>query len=252
MLKKDNDMDLDKYIKMENEKIPSQMKEILSKKGGITKTEFADKNHIITNQSLHTEAGYDLMEDGSYLVSMYIPMPNVTKEMVEWWFWWHASDSKRYKAWYPKEHIAISYHPKNKEYFKSKTVPEFQQNTQYPVERVGKLIAPLSIDFVSPESFGFDKDLMMKHGVDTIVCGHVGAFKSLIDNTEMAHIFVKSKEGLLLVSRFWLGKNVKSKFLKKLLLTEEQAKGMAEHCFIEYHNFASKIPLMYAEWINSL
>lgn len=242
-------MDLEKYIQMENGKIPCDMAEILSKKGGITKTEFCDKNHILKCKNIQSECGYDIMEDGSYLVSMSIPMPHVTKEMVEWWFWWHASDSERYRAWYPKEHIAISYNKKDKDYFQSKTVPPFKANTQYPVERVGKLVAPLSIDFVSPSEFGFSREMMNENDVEHIVCGHVGAFKGLIPNTEMAHIYFKSDDGIVSVSRFWLGKNVKNKFLKKLLLTEKQAKGMAEHCYIEYNNFVRKIPEMYSEWL---
>lgn len=242
-------MDLDRYIKMENTKIPRAVVERLSKKGGITKTAFCDKNDILKDTNVQHECGYDVMPDGSYLVSVNIPMPNITKEMVEWWFWWHASDSKRYQAWYPKEHIAISYETKDTAYFQSKTVPKFQSNTQYPVERVGNLIAPLSIDFVSPVEFGFSEELMKVYGVEHVVCGHVGAFKGLIPNTEMAHIYVKTDDGLMSVSRFWLGKNVKSKLLKKLLVTEKQAKGMAEHCYVEYHNFVRKIPLMYNEWL---
>ncbi len=38
--------------------------------------------------------------------------------------------------------------------------------------------------------------------------------------------------------------------LKKLLVTEKLAKGMAEHCAIEYSNFAERIPQMYLEWLN--
>ncbi len=243
-------MNLDKYIKMENEKIPPEMKDILAKKGGITKTKFENKNEVLTNPKLQMECGYDLMEDGSYLVSMNISMPNVTKEMIEWWFWWHASDSKRYKAWYPKEHIAISYNKKDKEYFESETVPPFKEVTHYPVERVGKLSLPLSIKFVSPENFGFSSELIAN--AEHIVCGHVGAFKDLVPNTEMTHIYFKTDDGLMSVSRFWLGKRVKNKLIRKIFVTEKQAKGMAEHCYIEYQNFVKKIPLMYDEWIKEV
>ncbi|MFI3116182.1 MAG: hypothetical protein R3Y12_08605 [Clostridia bacterium] len=243
-------MNLDKYIQMENTQIPETVRKILSKKGGITKTEFSDKNNVLKYVNLQNKCGYDKMADGSYLVSMNVPMPNVTKEMVKWWFWWHTSDSERYKAWYPKEHIANSYAKKDKEYFQSTTVPKFQPNTQYPVERVGSLIAPLSIDFVSPTDFGFLEDTIKKSNVECIVCGHVGAFKGLIPNTEMAHILVTTDDGPVSVSRFWLGKSVKNKFIRKMFLTEKQARGMAEHCYVEYNNFAIKIPQMYNEWLN--
>ncbi|MFI3211065.1 MAG: hypothetical protein R3Y64_08500 [Peptostreptococcaceae bacterium] len=245
-------MNLEQFINMENEKIPKEIINNLESIGNITKLKYEDKNNILGDKNQYFECGYEKMDGDYYLVSMYTPMPNVTKEMVDWWFWWHPQDSKRYKAWYPGEHISINYNKKDKEYFSSKLVPQFKNNTQYPVEKVGNLLAPLSIDFVSPEEFGFNKELMDLYNVETIICGHVGAFKGLIQNTDMAHIFLKQEQGLLLVSRFWLGKNVKSKFLKKLLVTESQAKQMAQHCCVEYRNFNERIPKMYEEWLIGL
>lgn len=245
-------MDLNKYINMPNVIVPTEIKLALEQVGGITKVEYSNKNIILTDHQQWTECGYDKLEDNSYLVSVAIEMPNVTKEMVSWWFWWHAQDSERYKAWFPKEHYKISYHKKDKEYFANKLQPPFQSNIQYPIERIGKLVAPLSIEFVHPSDFGFDEELMNTNNVEIITCGHVGAFNGLIPNTEMAHVFIQTKDGPLWVSRFWLGKNVKSSFLKKLLVTPKQAKGMALHCYVEYHNFAHKIPLMYEEWLQEV
>lgn len=242
-------MDLNKYINMSNVKLSEEMELTLSKSGDITKVEFEDKNIILKDHKQWSECGYDKLSDDSYLVSMVTPMPNVTKDMVSWWFWWHAQDSKRYKAWYPSEHYGIGYHKKDKEYFTSRLQPEFKTNIQYPVERVGKLVAPLSIEFVTPSDFGFSEELMEMNKVEWIVCGHVGAFKGMIPNTEMAHIFIQTEEYPIWVSRFWIGKNLKNSVLKKLLVTEKQAKGMAIHCSIEYNNFATKIPMMYEEWL---
>lgn len=243
-------MDLERYQSMPNAELSSEMETALEKVGGIAKVEFHDKNVILTDHSHWSDCGYDKLADGSYLVSVVTPMPNVTKEMVSWWFWWHAKDSKRYQAWYPSEHYKIGYHKKDKAYFASETQPPFQANVQYPVERVGQLVAPLSIAFVHPRDFGFSEKLMEENDVETIVCGHVGAFYGLIPNTEMAHILIRTEHGPIWVSRFWIGKNLKNQLLKKLLVTEKQAKGMAVHCAIEYQNFAKKIPEMYHEWID--
>ncbi len=243
-------MDLSKYINMPNAVLTQDIKIKLSQAGGITQTRFEDKNDILIDKSLHKECGYDIMDDGYYLVSMYIEMPNVTKDMIDWWFWWHAQESERYKAWYPGEHLSISYDKKDDEYFKRKTVPPFKSVTHYPLEKVGPLVAPLSIKFVSPQDFGFSQKIMNENNVATIICGHVGAFKDLIPNTEMAHIYFETDNGLYSVSRFWLGKRVNNKFIRKIFVTEKQAKGMAEHCFIEYSNFVKKVPHMYDEWLN--
>ena len=125
-------MDLQKYIDMPNAPIPKEISEKISKAGGITPTEFEDREQILYDRTLQDEVGFTKMPNGDYLVSMICPMPNVTTEMIRWWFWWHTQDSKRYQAWYPSEHFRISY--KDKEYFEADTLPEFKPNSQYPVE----------------------------------------------------------------------------------------------------------------------
>ena len=153
------------------------------------------------------------MDDGTYLVSMNCPMPNITVEMIEWWFWWHTQDDLRYQVWYPGDHISIKYHKKDREFFEQPNVPDFVPNTQCPVERIGGMKMPLRIDFVTPEDFGFSRQLMQDNNIPKIVCGHVGAFNNLIKHTEMAHIFKQTEDGLFMISRFWLGNTMKSRLI---------------------------------------
>lgn len=240
-------MNLTKYLSMPNCTVPQDISDHIASGDNVTAVEFDNKDNIVLDTTHHYQCGCTRMSDGSYYVAMYTPMPNVTVEMVQWWFWWHVSSSDRYQAWYPGEHFRASYNKKNKNYFQSKTVPPFQPNTQYPVERIGKLSAPLTINFVTPQQFGFGQQAISSSA--TIVCGHVGAFRGLIPNTEMSHIFVPAEQGLLAISRFWLGKNVKSKLLRKLLVTDKQAHDMAVHCCIEYRNFDERIPHMYNSWL---
>ena len=180
---------------------------------------------------------------------MTCPMPGVTTDMIQWWFWWHPQADERYQAWFPGEHFRITYARKDKPYFAQKTVPAFRPNTQYPVERIGGRRLPLRIDFVTAEEFGFDKQKMDDNGFPLIVCGHVGAFRGLIWHTEMAHMFRQEADGLFLISRFWIGQLAGGRLLRKAILTEETAKGMAEHCCQEYRNLAAMLPGLYArEW----
>ncbi len=242
-------MDLKKYIDMENAQMPADIAEKIATAGGITSISFEDKNLLLQHPELKMECGYDKLENGDYLVAMYCPMPEVTREMIEWWFWWHPQANERYEAWYPGEHTKISYAKKDAHFYEQKTVPTFEPTTQYPYESVGALTLPLAISFVSPASFGYAPELMKKSKVSITICGHVGAFKGIIQNTEMSHIFFEESEGgLLAVSRFWLGARLKNKLLRKIFLTEKTAKDMATHACIEYRNFATKIPMMYAEW----
>lgn len=227
--------------------IPSEIIGALSK-NAINRTSFESKNDILSSTELQTEVGYAKMDDGTYLVSMICPMPGVTVEMIEWWFWWHTQDSLRYQVWYPSEHISIKYHKKDRTFFEQPKVPAFVPNTQYPVEKIGGMKMPLRIDFVTPEEFGFLTRSMQENHISKIVCGHVGAFNNLVKHTEMAHIFKQTENGLFMISRFWLGKTMKSKLLRKFIITEKMARGMAEHCCIEYRNLHEILPILYDKY----
>lgn len=235
--------DLKKSTEMQ---IPEDFLDQLSN-SDITLTTFTEKNAILKDTQLRCEVGFGQFPDGSYLVSMTCPMPGITSEMIAWWFWWHPQADERYQRWFPGEHYSVSYDKRNKDYFLQSTLPAFQPNTQYPVERIGSMKMPLRIDFVLPEEFGFSRQTMEENNVPIIVCGHVSALRGLIPHTEMAHIFFRTEDGLLLTSRFWIGKTLKNKILRKVILTENTARGMAEHCYLEYRNLAKMLPDLYRQ-----
>ncbi len=239
-------MSIEYLMKKELPQIPDEIKMALSK-NEITPTSFCKKNDILKSGELQKEVGYKKMDDGSYLVSMYCPMPNITCEMIEWWFWWHPKKNERYQVWFPEAHFSIGFSKKQADYFECEKRPQFQNNTQYPVEKIGGTKMPLRIDFVSPKEFGFSESIMQENDIPLIVCGHVGAFDGLIWHTEMAHIFKQTEDGLFMISRFWLGKTMKNPLLRKLIITDEMAKGMAEHCCIEYRNLLEILPILYRE-----
>lgn len=233
-----------------NKPLPTIPEDINQKilESNITLTSFENKNDILSSDILQSEVGYKKFPDGSYLVSMICPMKGITPDMINWWFWWHAQDKIRYQVWYPGEHLSISFRKKDISYFNQPKMPEFKENSQYPSERIGKIKMPLRIDFVNPETFGFSKSMMLENSIPLIVCGHVGAYNGFIMHTEMAHIFKSTDDGLLLISRFWIGKTLKNKFLRKMLLTDETAIGMANHCCIEYRNLAEILPDLYKHY----
>ena len=240
-------MEIKDLLKKPLPEMPSEIADALSK-NEITLTPFECKNDILSNVSLQNEIGFKKMTDGTYLVSMVCPMPEITVDMIEWWFWWHPQAKERYQVWFPGEHIGIGYSKKQKDYFNQKSCPKFQNNTQYPLEKIGKMTLPLRIDFVTPEEFGFSRQIMKENDIPEIVCGHVGAFNNLVKHTEMAHIFKQTENGLFMISRFWLGKTMKNPLLRKLIINEDMARGMAEHCCIEYRNLCEILPLLYEEY----
>ena len=240
-------MELQSLLKKPLPTMPPEIADAL-RVNAITKTAFTDKNEILSNSKVQAEVGYTKMDNGTYLVSMVCPMPGITVDMIEWWFWWHTQDSLRYQVWYPGDHISIKYHKKDRTFFEQPNMPAFVPNTQCPVERIGGIKMPLRIDFVTPEEFGFSKQVMQENNIPKIICARVGAFNNLVKHTEMAHIFKQTDDGLFMISRFWLGKTMNNPLLRKLIITDKMAKGMAEHCCIEYRNLHEILPLLYAKY----
>ena len=245
--RKGKNMDYGKYKSMPNAQMPPEIADALKDGGNIHLTPFEDRNDILMDPVLQAETGFGQMDNGDYLVSMCCPMPGVTKEMIDWWFWWHPQEDERYQLWFPGEHFSIKTDRKDADYFSGTTTPPFRPNSQYPTEKVGSLRMPLRIDFVTPEQFGFSPEIMEGQGVATIVCGHVGAFRGAFYHSEMSHICFEREDGLFMVSRFWIGRLLKNGLLRKALLTEDTARGMAAHCCVEYRNLAAKLPLLYQE-----
>ncbi len=222
---------------------PSEINQCLAHPN-ITLTSFDNKNDILKNERIWHDAGYQKFSDKSYLVSMYCPMPNITPEMISWWFWWHPQKDERYRVWFPGAHCKIGYSKNNRTYFNQSKQPKFEKNTQFPTEKIGGIKMPLRIDFIEPSEFGFSEKAMSDNNIPLIVCGHVGAFNGLIWHTEMAHIFHQTKDGLFLISRFWLGRNM-NPLLRKLIINDKMALGMAQHCAVEYRNLAEILPKLY-------
>lgn len=213
----------------------------------ITLTPLEKCDLILVTDALQNEVGYSQFPDGSWLVSMNCPMPGITKEMIDWRFWWHCQDDLRYQIWFPVDHISIQYHKKDRAYFRQPAMPPFQPNSQCPVEKIGGAKMPLRIDFVTPEQFGFSGEAMRQGKIATIVCGHVSAFGGLVPHTEMAHIYKQTDDGLFLISRFWMGKTM-NPLLRKRIMTATMARDMAEHCCVEYRNLAEILPELYRKY----
>lgn len=230
----------------------------------ITPLPISEKNRLLSDVELQNEIGFCQLASGGWLVAMKSEMPGVTREMVEWWFWWHAQEPLRYKIWFPGEHIGISVAKRDSDYFDS-PFTGFRSNTQYPVEQIGKTTANLYIDFLSPMQFGFDKDIFQPNRIETVVCGNVGLAAFNIEHTKMAHIFKQSSDGLTIISRFWMGESLRfmnmndrslvnriagSRLVRQQFFHRRRAFEMAEHCSREYRNLAIILPDLYSQYGN--
>jgi hypothetical protein len=198
-----------------------------------------------------TENGYCILPDKTAYVAVKTDFPGTKKEMVTWWFWWHALKDIRYKIWCPGAHYAIG--AKNTAQLVDPALsPEerFQNNPQYPIEDVGTGVMPLSIRFVPPEEFGFDTSKFKEQGVEAVICGVVGyrIFGMTIEHSYLCHMFRKKGDGLELRSRFFLGKKLCGPLVRQMVITEDTALDMMLHCSEEFTHLAGLLPSIYGRF----
>jgi hypothetical protein len=219
----------------------------------------------LLNPGYHAvETGHCRMPDNTCYVAVLTDMPGVTGRMIDWWFWWHALESLRYRIWYPGAHVGISAADREQLENTSLSARErYWNNPQYPVEDVG--IGPdiLSITFIPPDDFGFDTLRFEKAGVATAICTVVGSVTKKVRHTRMCHLVRKTAGGVEMRSRFWIGGNIKvnffseksivnrianTKLIRKLAIPSDTSYQMALHCAREYNNLAAILPELYREY----
>lgn len=254
----------EKYLNRKNAPMPAAHVDILQKGKDISKTSVLRRNEInrLLNEGyLEGENGFYREEDGSTYVSVLTKMPNVTLEMIDWWFWWHAAEAIRYKIWYPEMHFDIV-SDFGGHYDDTKSYKErLHLSTHLVTEDVGMGKDKIIINFLSPIEFGFDKD-KLNTNKESIICARVGSPKTDVWVVDMCHFVRITDDGVEMRSRFWMGYKLErmsgfgqgfinvilnKAFLKRKLIPKKAGSSMFHHCSQEYHNLRSFLPELYKE-----
>jgi hypothetical protein len=194
------------------------------------------------------------MPDRSIQIGIETPMPNLTPEMVEWWFDWHPRRNDRYRVWHPTAHFGNGLLPAPAPGPK----PSWGA-VNFPDEDVGDGRMTIRAEFESPSGFGFAGDHLDDPAVGTIICARVGDRR--MSHTDMAHVFLREGEGLRLRSRFWIGLRVRprlsgplsaaegavqslvsNRLIRTLAIPDAVGPGLARHCAEEYANLNAALP----------
>ncbi|MFI0902486.1 DAPG hydrolase family protein [Streptomyces sioyaensis] len=205
------------------------------------------------------ENGYSLFDDGSMHIATLTRMPGVSPAMLDWWFWWHTTETQRYKLWYPRAHLYAEWAGVTV----APTTPyreRYLGGTSFVDEYVGNALGELAIRFVPPRRFGFSDD-----GLDpneaTAVCGVVGLSRLPLDWGYLLHHVRRVKDGSEMRSRFWMGGtyvaarggapltdelDAAAQSLRKL--GAEQARAMVVHCSREMNHLAAFLPDIFDEF----
>ena len=65
----------------------------------------SDAPRLLQAGEQEVENGLGLRDDGTLHVAIRTDMPDVSPEMIDWWFGWHGSEAPRYKLWHPRAHV---------------------------------------------------------------------------------------------------------------------------------------------------
>ena len=251
-----------KYLGKSNSPMPKAHLDILEKGDEIAEhvvLKRNDINQLFKNGYLTCENGFHQFNDGSTYVAVLTQMPNVTIEMIDWWFWWHAAETVRYQIWYPEMHFDISADFQGHYDNETKSYRERLHLSQHLVtEDIGVGQDKILIDFIPPTQFGFKKEQLSNEV--TIICARVGSPNKGVWGTEMCHFVRKVKKGVEMRSRFWIGNKIErmkgltflngllnQPFVKRILLPKALGSKMFHHCSQEYHNLAALLPQLYQE-----
>ena len=190
------------------------------------------------------------LPDASYLVAVRTTMPEVTADMLRWWFSDFMQTTEHYQWWHPEDHVWMEWENKKpgKIIGASHLVHEF----------IGGELSKLRIQFVNPfEFFGYDPN-----DEDTfVICARVGLLEEEMNIAKMCHVVRNTLNGAEMRSRFWLGHVAKREgnstvsslkgfigntFLIRLLVVNKQsAKDLRRHAEEEMKYMAELLPPLY-------
>ena len=240
-----------KYFERDLAKIPEEKLKFVESPSEISAVSFEQKNLFLRGEDKeYCQIGYGVAEDGTGFVCNETYMPNVTGEMLDWWFPWHSVGSDlRYKIWDAEDHYFAR--ANNAAYVCDENVPVNQKTwgvDHYIIEDIGAGPSFLKISFKRPADYGFDEKIIGTEKCQSLVCG-IGDGDCA---AAMTHKWYPYNEGVMFCSRFWVGfAVVEGKIVKTLpdgvKIPLEVPRGLFAHNIKEFTNLASILPEVYAE-----
>lgn len=221
-----------------------------------------DRNRLLDTGYLDVETGWCILDNGAGFVANMNIYPDITAEMIDWWFAWHPLEGKRYKMWYPPQHSDIHVSEEDKKQLLDESIPIAQRNwgvTHHATEDCNCGMQNVDIHFMSPDEFGFDMTRWHQPNVVTFHGGQ-GWSTPIITTPDthpapalMCHIFRETPNGLEHRTRFWLGYVLEDKKVRSVLppgikMPENVVKGLAVHNVCEFSRFKTFLPQIFNEW----
>ncbi|MBZ0129144.1 MAG: hypothetical protein K8F59_08510 [Rhodobacteraceae bacterium] len=219
-------------------------------------------NDLLNPGDLDVEIGWCNLENGAGFIANRIIYPEITADMIDWWFAWHALEDLRYRIWYPPQHGGIMVSPEARKRLLDPAVPFAEKNwgqIHHVTEDCNCGMENIDINFLSPTSFGFDTSRFKEPFVSAFAGGQGWAVT--VDKTDMSitapammcHIFRQHPDGLEHRTRFWMGYRLSNGTPELSLppgisVPVEAIQGLARHNVKEFTRFKYFLPRIYAEF----
>ena len=239
---------------------PEQYAMVDQSKGTVEEClEIEDRNKLLEPETTYPEKlGFYPTKDGGLLVAGNIPMPDVTADMLYWWFAWHGLDPFRYAIWDPEDHFGLVLDEAGRQRALDPSIPMNEKTwgaTHTVQESIGGPAQEIVLMFQNPSDMGYDVSKLGKDGVEFMVCCNalLGDMKMPVVMTEVA----KKINGVMTFqARFWVGYHIVDGEPKCLVpaakvIPEAEcdmiAKGLLAHNLKEFGNLNKVLPKVYAE-----
>lgn len=240
-----------KFFERDMAKIPEEKIALLESPSESEVVPFEQKNLFLSGDDKNfCQVGYGVTAQGVGFVANKTFMPDVTSEMLDWWFPWHSVGSDlRYKIWDPEDHYFAR--ADKVDYVCDPKVPVNQKTwgvNHYVLEDVGAGPGFLKIQFKRPSDFGLDENILGTENCKSLVAG-IGDGDCA---AAMVHKWYDCDGGIILSSRFWIGYAWKDGKIictlpKDAKVPIEVARGLFAHNIKEFTNLAAILPEVYSE-----
>ena len=219
-------------------------------------------NDLLDPGELAVEIGWCNLPNGAGFIANRMIYPQVTAEMVDWWFAWHPLEDLRYRIWYPPQHAGLMLSPEGRRRILDPAIPNREKNwgvVHHVTENCNCGMENIDIHFLSPRDFGFDMSRWREPYVSTFAGGFGWAVavnktdESITAPALMCHIFRQHPQGLEHRTRFWMGYRMSNGRPELTLppgvkVPAAAVRGLARHNVCEFTRWGEFLPRIHREF----
>ncbi|KPZ73426.1 hypothetical protein AN944_00010 [Shewanella sp. P1-14-1] len=149
---------------------------------------------VLSDTYTSLETGTERKANGIYEVRALTRMPNVSAEMVRWWFADYLQTTEQYKRWHPNAHVWMDW--------ENKVPGEVIGASHLVHEYLGTTLHKLRIQFVDPKEILDDYE---PRNDRFVICARAGLLEKPLNATHMCHVVQNTEYGAQMRSAFWMG-----------------------------------------------